>query len=254
MTVLQTNRRSLTASAAALAAGIGLGWVAGRVRRGRRYAAPSRHPALPAREPCPPHDRATPPAESREREAAQKLLLYAIPPAWIAAGLADWLCHRATHIEMTAGAKESLIHLLMQAEFGVPVVLTLFCEITPSVILSEIAAFVAHEATVYWDLKYTAPRREISPFEQQVHAWLELVPLVAIALIAVLRWAETKAVFGFRDGPLDLSLRLREKPLPLSYHFGLLTSVALLDALPYLEELWRTLRANDRRLVPERRA
>src|SRR4051812_20519257 len=245
------NPSPLTVSAVALAAGIGVGCAAGRVLRRSEKAAPQRPSVPPRPEPWPLGGGAGP---SIERETARRLLLYAVPPAWIAAGLADWVCHRATRIEETTGAKEALIHLLMQAEFGVPVVLTLFCEITPSVILSEIAAFVAHEATVYWDLKYTAPRREISPFEQQVHAWLELVPLVAIALIAVLRWAETKAVFGFRDGPLDLSLRLREKPLPLSYHFGLLTSVALLDALPYLEELWRTLRANDGRLVPERRA
>ena len=52
--------------------------------------------------------------------------------------------------------------------------LTLFCEITPPIIASELAAFVAHEATVYWDLKYTTPRREISPIEQQVHGYLEL--------------------------------------------------------------------------------
>ena len=30
---------------------------------------------------------------------------------WFAVGLADYLCHRATHISATSGAKESLIHL-----------------------------------------------------------------------------------------------------------------------------------------------
>lgn len=147
------------------------GWAAGRVLRGSEKAAPSRLSVPPPAEPRP-HAADTEP--SIERETARRLLLYAVPPAWIAAGLADWLCHRATRIEDTAGAKESLIHLLMQAEFGVPVLLTLFCEITPPVIASELAAFVAHEATVYWDLKYTTPRREISPIEQQVHGYLEL--------------------------------------------------------------------------------
>ena len=168
----QTNHRPLTASAVALMAGIGAGWAAGRgssqVRKGGPFAplrpAACRNLGLDAADTEP----------SIERETARRLLLYAVPPAWIAAGLADWLCHRATRIEDTAGAKESLIHLLMQAEFGVPVLLTLFCEITPPVIASELAAFVAHEATVYWDLKYTTPRREISPIEQQVHGYLEL--------------------------------------------------------------------------------
>ena len=69
-----------------------------------------------------------------------------------------------------------MIHLLMQAEFGVPVLPTLFREITPPVILAEIAALFAHEATLYGDLTYAVPRRAISPIEQQVHAWLEPVP------------------------------------------------------------------------------
>ena len=36
------------------------------------------------------------------------ILMYFILPLWLAAGFADWLCHRATHIETTTGAKESL--------------------------------------------------------------------------------------------------------------------------------------------------
>src|SRR3954453_13717014 len=162
----QTDRRSLTITALALAAGIGAGWAAGRLLHKPRNAVPPRPSALQMWEPQP-HGGAGP---SIERETARRLLLYAVPPAWIAAGLADWVCHRATRIEETSGEKESLIHLLIQAEFGVPVLLTLFCEITPPVIASEIAAFVAHEATVYWDLTYTAPRRDTGPFEQQVHS------------------------------------------------------------------------------------
>jgi CubicO group peptidase (beta-lactamase class C family) len=38
-----------------------------------------------------------------------------------AAGLADYLCHRAAHIEATSGYKESLLHLLQFAEVGVPI-------------------------------------------------------------------------------------------------------------------------------------
>jgi hypothetical protein len=236
-------------SGAALATGMAVGWAAGRFLHKPEYAAETRFPRLPASDKRPQIAEAAP---AIEREVARKLLLYAVPPVWIAAGLADWLCHRATHIETTAGAKESLMHLLMQAEFAVPVLATLFCEVTPPVILSEIAAFLAHEATVNWDLSYTSPRREIPPIEQQVHAYLELLPLVAIVLIAVLHWPETKASFGFGARPIDLSLRLRKHPLPWSYRIGLLTAVALFNGLPYLEELWRSLRANRGRLVPDR--
>ena len=48
------------------------------------------------------------------------ILMYFVLPVWLLAGFADWLCHRASHIETTTGAKESLIHLLMFAEVGGP--------------------------------------------------------------------------------------------------------------------------------------
>jgi hypothetical protein len=44
------------------------------------------------------------------------ILMYFVLPLWLIAGFADWLCHRASHIESTTGAKESLIHLLMFVE------------------------------------------------------------------------------------------------------------------------------------------
>ena len=34
------------------------------------------------------------------------ILMYLILPLWLAAGFADWLCHRASHIETTTGAKD----------------------------------------------------------------------------------------------------------------------------------------------------
>jgi hypothetical protein len=245
----QMDRQSAIVSAAALAVGIGVGWAAGRLLPKPGKTAPSRPlPVSPAQEP-PRHVTRDP--HPIERETARKLLLYAVPPAWIAAGFADWLCHRAMHIETTAGAKEAMMHLLMQAEFGVPGLALLFCEVTPAVLLSGIVAFVAHEGTVYWDLSYTSPRREIPPIEQQVHAYLELLPLLAIALITVMHWPETKSLFGFGARPIDLSLRLRKKPLPLWYRIGLLAGVGLFSGLPYVEELLRSLRATGGRLVPE---
>jgi hypothetical protein len=44
------------------------------------------------------------------------ILMYFVLPVWLLAGFADWLCHRASHIETTTGPKESLIRLLMFAE------------------------------------------------------------------------------------------------------------------------------------------
>jgi hypothetical protein len=38
-----------------------------------------------------------------ESGAAQAVLMYFVLPVWLAAGFADYLCHRATCIETTSG-------------------------------------------------------------------------------------------------------------------------------------------------------
>jgi Ca2+/Na+ antiporter len=87
-------------------------------------------------------------------DPALAVLLWFILPLWFVAGFADWLCHRATKIETTAGAKESLIHLLMFAEIGVPLLAALFFEINALIIALMIVAVLAHEATALWDVSY----------------------------------------------------------------------------------------------------
>jgi hypothetical protein len=47
--------------------------------------------------------------------------MYIIMPVWSLAGFLDWLWHRQTTIETTSGAKESVMHLLMMAEAGAPI-------------------------------------------------------------------------------------------------------------------------------------
>lgn len=97
------------------------------------------------------------------------ILMYFVLPVWLAAGFADWLCHRATHIESTTGAKESVIHLLMFAEVGVPLLAAIFFEINAGIILLMIVAFFVHEATALWDVSYAVGGRKVTPFEQHVH-------------------------------------------------------------------------------------
>ena len=74
------------------------------------------------------------------------ILMYFILPVWLLAGFADWLCHRASHIETTTGAKESLIHLLMFAEVGVPLLAAMFLEINALIIAAMIVTFLIHDA------------------------------------------------------------------------------------------------------------
>jgi hypothetical protein len=75
------------------------------------------------------------------------ILMYFILPVWLVAGFADWLCHRASHIETTTGPKESFIHLLMFAEVGVPLLAAIFLEVNALIIATMIVTFLIHEAT-----------------------------------------------------------------------------------------------------------
>jgi len=58
-----------------------------------------------------------------EADATRTVLMYFIMPLWLLAAFADWLCHRASDIEHTAGPKETLIHIALFTEMAIPVTL-----------------------------------------------------------------------------------------------------------------------------------
>lgn len=169
-------------------------------------------------------------------------LMYFVVPLWLAAGAADWLCHRVAGIEHSTGPKESLIHLLMLVEMGVPALAALFCEIDALVLAMALVAFALHEATALWDVSYAMQLRSISPFEQHVHSFLELIPLLAISCMIFLHRWQFMALMGLGPEMPDWGLRLKEQPLPTAYVLGVLAAITLLQICPYLEELWRGLR------------
>jgi len=187
-------------------------------------------------------------------EITRRFLLYFVVPLWTAAGVADWLCHRTSHIESTSGLKETLIHILMLIEVGVPIMAGLFLEITSPVLALMIASFLVHDVTALWDVSYAVTRRDVTPIEQHVHSFLEMIPLMAVSFIAVLHWSQFKALFGFGDEKADWSIRMKRDPLPTSYLAGALTSFALLEWVPYLEEAWRDLKVSRGRMTPPREA
>jgi hypothetical protein len=158
------------------------------------------------------------------QEIARFGIMFGVVPLWIAAGLVDWSCHRRTAIERTSGWRENAFHWVLFAEGGVALVATALLEPGPALLLIVLAAFVAHELTTYVELRYTAPRREIRPFEQMVHSFMELLPLALLGLLAVLA-----------SGPAPA-------PWPAGYLAGAALAVLLLNVLPMLEESWRCLR------------
>ena len=176
-------------------------------------------------------------------DPTELVLMYFVLPLWFCAGLADWACHRATDLEHTTGAKESLIHLLMFAEVGIPLVMVLVLEVNALIIAVMIAAFLLHEATALWDVSYAVEHREVRPIEQHVHSFLEMVPLMALLLVVVRHWDQFLALVGLGSEPARFVLEWKVRPLPVAYLAMVLAGAFVLEFVPYLQELRRALRA-----------
>jgi hypothetical protein len=168
--------------------------------------------------------------------------MYFVLPVWLAAGFADYLCHRAANIEATSGPKESLLHLLQFAQMAIPTLAAIFLEINALIILIMIVALVLHQATAMWDVSYAYRMREIAPIEQHIHGVLEMLPLAGLLIVVTLHWQQFLALFGLGDASADFGLRLKAAPLPWKYVATILSVVLLFEVLPYLEELARGMR------------
>jgi hypothetical protein len=160
------------------------------------------------------------------------LLIWAIYPAWLLAGAGDYLCHRKTEIECTSGATESELHVAQFVCLAIAFACAVLLQISAAV-FGVLAAFVAaHSVLSYIDVHYTDGRRRILPIEQTVHGFMDVLPLVAVAILGVQHWPEISA--GTMTFALDAAID--------SERVLLLTSFAVLAGLPVLEELLRTLR------------
>ena len=170
----------------------------------------------------------------------QFLMMYFVLPVWLAAGFADYLCHRATHIERTSGWRESVLHLAQFAEMALPILAALFLEINSGIILLMIVCLVLHQATAMWDVSFADARREVKPIEQHVHSVLEMMPLTGLLMVIALHWQAFIGIFGV--APASFGLALKPEPLPWLYVTIILGLTLLFEVLPYLEELVRGLR------------
>ena len=173
---------------------------------------------------------------------AEAVLMYFVLPVWLAAGFADYLCHRAASIETTSGWKESLMHLAQFVEMAIPTLAAIFLEINALVILTMLVCLVVHEATAIWDVSYAYRTRIVTPTEQHVHGFLERLPLMGLLIVVTLHWQQFLALFGLGSEAADFGLRLKAPPLPWVYVTVILSIVMLFEVLPYGEEFLRTLR------------
>lgn len=152
--------------------------------------------------------------------------------------------HLSSPIEdrTTSGVTESLVHSLMLAEAGVPVLAALHAEIDPAVIKLSLAGFVAHQATMLWDVAYAVKRRLISQSEQHVHSMLEVLPFRTLSILICLHWTEFRKLLGLESGRASHRLKWNQSPLPRGYSFTMTLTTGILGLL-YSEELWRCIKA-----------
>lgn len=175
--------------------------------------------------------------------------MYGLLPAWFIPSLLDWNQHRRSRIEITSGTRESLIHLLMMAEVGVPITLVLLCEVNPLVLSTIAASIVAHEATALWDVSTAeGSGREVTPFEQHVHSFLESMPIMAASALGCLRWRQVRELLGGARSRDAWRPRWKENRLPGGYLAAVGAGVVAAIAVPYGEELYRCLTKTDRTL------
>ncbi len=186
-----------------------------------------------------PHDRPPP----RDVDAlARSFMTHVLLPAWVVPSLLDWYWHRQTKIERTAGAHESLTHVLMGAQGGIAITMGLFLELDAGAIGAILGAALLHEATTIWDVAYAAPRRPIPPREQHTHSFLEVLPFVTVVIAALGNPEQARALFGLGPEKPRWRLRLRPPALPLPRMLAILTVCGTLGMLPHVEELVRCLR------------
>ena len=176
--------------------------------------------------------------------ASRRLLLGVIVPLWIGGGLLDWLCHRRSDIEHTAGTHEALVHALMMSEAGGPVMLASFFEVNAGLIAYTLAALACHQLTAVWDVSYAESRREVTQAEQHVHGILEQVPVMATAFILALHWDQARALLGVNGEPRRFKLEPKRQPISRRARVRLLAAVALFGVAPYAEEIMRCRRVD----------
>lgn len=185
------------------------------------------------------------PASLDAEHSLIRMFLYCLMPAWLGAGLADWWWHRRTDIEHTAGTPESLLHIAMFAEVGVPILLGLVAKLNAGALLAMWAAAIVHEFTAFRDVGYATTRREVAPREQHTHSFLEVLPFTACVLASCLHWGELRSLIGLGHKP-DFALRMKERKIPDRYWPFMAGMVLAIGAI-YGEELYRCRRARRER-------
>ncbi|HEY4368706.1 MAG TPA: hypothetical protein VGN07_15835 [Steroidobacteraceae bacterium] len=171
------------------------------------------------------------------------LMVWVFYPLWLIAGGIDYVCHRRSRIDHTSGSSEAWLHVGQFLTLAVFLWLVACITVTKASLLFMGIALAAHTALAFVDVSYTIGRRYISPLEQMVHGFMDVLPLVAFALLVI----------------LNLSHPVPDDALQPAWHMvttskGILLfgSYLVLAGAPVLEELLRTRRAGTPNATPRK--
>ncbi|MDA8522133.1 hypothetical protein [Acidovorax sp. NCPPB 4044] len=176
-------------------------------------------------------------------------LLGLLMALWIAAGVADWWCHRRTHIEATSGLAESAFHWALFLQMGAAVLAALLLRPTAALVAFLLAMWALHEVATWLELRRVAPVRTITPLEQMVHSFMEILPLAGVMLLcqpALTAWLQAPD----SERTLDWRWLPRETLPPWPVLAGYAVAIAVCNGGLLAEEswrCWRTARAGRRR-------
>lgn len=151
---------------------------------------------------------------------------------WIAAGFLDWICHRHSHIETTAGIRESLFHLLQLLLVAAGFTVAIFLPLSLLVIFLLCTLWSAHQFLTWFELKFVAGKRNISPLEQMIHSFMEILPLTSILFLAALLANPT-----FQLGTGKSFAQRWDQNLRFSIVAS--TGILIFIIIPFLEEFFR---------------
>jgi hypothetical protein len=73
---------------------------------------------------------------------------------------------------------------------------------------------------------------------------------MGLVSVVSLHWGQFLALFRFGPEKARFDLAWKEQQLPVGYIATVMTVILLFELFPYVEELFRGLRANSGRLVP----
>ena len=179
--------------------------------------------------------------------ALLRYLVYGVLPVWSIPGLLDWNQHRGSRIERNAGTRESLIHVLMMAEVGVPITLALLFEIDPLVLAIIAGSIAAHVVTALWDVTAAEHSgRRVTVWEQHMHSFLESLPIMAASALGCLHWRQVRELIGGARSRDAWRLRWKKEHLPAGNLATVGAGVVAAIVVPYGEELARCITKADR--------